>query len=58
MNLPFPFQTISDAACWGFGATLVVFVGIGLVFVLKGGLASLLRWLARRGRVSLGVYED
>jgi hypothetical protein len=53
-----PFQGISDAACWGAGATLLVFVGIGLVFALKAGLASLLRWLARRGREGLGVYED
>jgi hypothetical protein len=56
MNLP--FQSISDAACWGAGATLFVFVGVGLIFALKGGLASLFRWLARRGREGLGVYED
>jgi hypothetical protein len=53
-----PFQNISGAACWGAGATLAVFVGIGLLFVLKGWLASLLRWLARRGREGLGMYED
>jgi len=53
-----PFQGISDAACWGAGATLAVFVGVGLVFSLKGGLASLFRWLARRGREGLGIYKD
>ena len=53
-----PFQNISGAACWGAGVTLAVFVGIGLLFVLKGWLASLLRWLARRGREGLGMYED
>ncbi len=56
MNLP--FQNVSSAACWGAGATLAAFVGVGLVFALKGGLASLLRWLTRRGREGLGVYED
>ena len=56
--LNMPFQSISDAACWGTGATLAVFVGIGLVFALKGGLLSLFRWLARRGREGFGIYED
>jgi hypothetical protein len=56
--LDLPFQNISDAACWGVGATLAVFVGIGLFFVLKGWLASFLRWLARRGREGLGMYEE
>ena len=53
-----PFQSVGDAACWGAGATLAFFVGLGLFFVLKGVLASLFRWLARRGREGLGVYED
>jgi hypothetical protein len=53
-----PFQSISDAACWGAGATAAVFVGIGLVFALKGGLASAFRWFGRRGREGLGFYED
>jgi hypothetical protein len=53
-----PFQSVSDAACWGAGATLAVFVGIGLFFGLKGGLVSLVRGLVRRGRESLGAYED
>jgi len=53
-----PFQSISGAACWGAGATLAVFVGIGLLFGLKGGLVSLVRGLVRRGRESMGVYED
>jgi hypothetical protein len=56
--LNLPFQNVSDAACWGVGATLLVFVGIGLFFALKGWLASLLRWLARRGREGLGMYEE
>jgi hypothetical protein len=53
-----PFTSISDAACWGAGATLAVFVGIGFVFAFKGALASLIHWLTRRGKESLGVYED
>lgn len=53
-----PFQSVSGAACWGAGATLAVFAGIGLFFGLKGGLASLLRGLVRRGRETMGVYED
>jgi hypothetical protein len=53
-----PFQNVSDAACWGVGATAAAFLGIGLFFALKGGLASVLRWLARRGREGLGVYEE
>lgn len=53
-----PFQSVSDAACWGAGATLAVFFGIGLFFGLKGGIASLVRGLVRRGKESMGVYED
>ena len=53
-----PFQNVSDAGCWGVGATVAVFVAIGLFFALKTGLASFVRWLARRGRESLGGYED
>jgi hypothetical protein len=56
--LDLPFQSISDAACWGVGATALVFGAIGLIFALKGGLASLLGWFARRGKESLGIYED
>jgi hypothetical protein len=57
-SMALPFQNVSDAACWGVGATLVVFGGIGLFFALKSGLAAFVRWLARRGRESLGGYED
>jgi len=53
-----PFQNVSDAACWGAGATVAVFVGIGLFFILKGALASLARWIAQRGKEGLGMYED
>jgi hypothetical protein len=53
-----PFQNVSSAACWGAGATLAAFVAIGLFFALKGVLASLYRWLVRRGREGLGVYEE
>ena len=53
-----PFQNVSDAACWGAGATVALFVGIGLFFALKGSLASLARWIARRGKEGLGMYED
>jgi hypothetical protein len=53
-----PFQNVSDAACWGVGATVVIFGAIGLFFTLKTGLASFVRWLTRRGRESLGGYED
>jgi hypothetical protein len=53
-----PFQNVSDAACWGAGITVAVFVGIGLFFALKGALASVARWIARRGKEGLGMYED
>ena len=53
-----PFQSVSDAACWGAGATLVLFVAVGLFFALKSWLASALSWLARRSREGLGMYED
>jgi hypothetical protein len=53
-----PFQNISDAACWGTGATLAIFAGIGLFFAFKGGLVSAVKWLARRGQESLGLYDD
>jgi hypothetical protein len=53
-----PFQSVPSAACWGAGATLAAFVGIGLFFVLKGFLASAYRWVVRRGREGLGFYED
>jgi hypothetical protein len=56
--LDLPFQSVSDAACWGAAATLALFVGLGLFFAFKSALASFLRWLARRGREGLGVYED
>jgi hypothetical protein len=56
--LDLPFQSVSDAACKGAGITLALFLGIGLFFALKGGLASLARWLAQRGRESMGRYED
>jgi hypothetical protein len=53
-----PFQNVSSAACWGVGLTVAVFVGLGLFFALKGALASLARWLARRGKESLGLYDE
>lgn len=53
-----PFQTLSDAVCWGAGATLAVFTAIGLLFALKGGLAWITRWFTRRGRESMGFYDD
>jgi hypothetical protein len=56
--LDLPFQSVSDAACWGAQITLAGFVGIGLFFLLKGWFASFLRWLHRRGREGMGVYED
>jgi hypothetical protein len=56
MNLP--FQSVSDAACWGAAGTLALFVGIGLVFAFKGWLAAFFRWLTRRGKESLGMYEE
>ncbi|MCL7452388.1 MAG: hypothetical protein M8467_05005 [Anaerolineae bacterium] len=56
--LDLPFQNVNDAACWGVGATVVLFGAVGLFFALKGGLASFVRWLTRRGRESLGGYED
>jgi len=56
--LDLPFQNVSDAVCWGAVATLALFVGIGLFFVLKNVLASVARWLAKRGREGLGRYEN
>jgi len=56
MNLP--FQSVSDAACWGVAGTTAVFVGIGLLFAARNGVVSFFRWLARRGRESLGMYEE
>jgi hypothetical protein len=58
LNLPFGIQGFSDAGCRGAGLTLAAFVGIGAIFALKGSLASLVRWLTRRGRADLGVHED
>jgi hypothetical protein len=56
--LDLPFQSISDAACKGAGITLALFLGIGVFFALKGGIASFARWLTRRARVGTGRYED
>ena len=53
-----PFQSITDAACWGSIGTGALFAAVGLFFALKAGLAALARWLARRGKENLGVYED
>jgi hypothetical protein len=53
-----PFQSISDAACWGTGATVALFTGLGLLFALKNGLAAAAGWLARQGKEDLGMYED
>ncbi len=53
-----PFTSISDAVCWGAGGTLALFVGVGVIFALKGWLAALFHWLTRRGKESLGVYEE
>jgi hypothetical protein len=57
ITLPLGIQGVSDAACKGAGVTLAVFVGIGLFFALKGGLASLVRGLVQRARESAGLYE-
>lgn len=56
MNLP--FQSVNDAACWGTVATLAAFVAVGLFFASKGALAAFWRWLMRRGRESLGRYQE
>jgi hypothetical protein len=53
-----PFGSISDAACWGTGITAAIFVGIGLFFAFKAILANAARWLARRGKEGLGMYEE
>ena len=53
-----PFQSVGDAAVKGAGVTLAVFAGIGLFFALKGWLVSLVGWLTRRFRESMGIYED
>jgi hypothetical protein len=56
--LDLPFQNLSDAACWGAGATLAVFAGIGIFFALKGALATLFRWISNRRREVRGGYRD
>jgi len=53
-----PFQSVNDAACWGTVATLAAFAGVGLLFAFKGALAAFGRWLVRRGRESLGKYQE
>jgi hypothetical protein len=53
-----PFQNVSDAACWGVAGTAAVFIGIGLLFAARNGVVAFFRWLARRGRESLGMYEE
>lgn len=58
VDLPFGVQGAGDAACKGAGATLALFLGIGLFFALKGWFVSVARWLARRGREGFGVYKD
>ena len=52
--LDIPFQGVNEAACWGAGATIAVFVGIGLFFALKAIVASLARALAERRQENLG----
>ncbi len=52
--LDLPFGGVSEAACWGAGATIAVFVGIGLFFALKAIMASLARSLSQRRRETLG----
>ena len=58
LDLPFGIQGFNDAGCRGAGLTLVVFLGIGVLFAVKGGLASLVRRLSRRFRSDPGIYED
>jgi hypothetical protein len=57
-KMDLPFQSVNQAVCWGAGGTAAVFVAIGLLFAFKGGLAAAYHWLVRRGRESLGRYED
>jgi hypothetical protein len=57
-QMDLPFQSVNQAACWGAAGTLAVFVGIGLLFAFKEGLSAAFGWLVRRGRESLGGYED
>ena len=47
-------QVFIDNSLLGLSVTVV----IGLFFALKGSLASLARWIARRGKEGLGMYED
>lgn len=56
MNLP--FQNVSDAACWGAVGTAAAFAGIGLLFAARNGIVAFFRWLARRGRESMGMYDE
>ncbi len=50
-----PFQSVGSAACWGAGGTLARFVGLGVLFALKEGIASLIRRITQRGQDSLGI---
>jgi hypothetical protein len=52
--LDLPWQNVGDAACWGVGATAALFVGLGLFFAIKAGLASLARWIAERREAARG----
>lgn len=50
-----PFRGVGDAAMWGVGLTLAAFVGAGVAFALKGGLASAIRWFRRGSDDDSGV---
>lgn len=50
-----PFQSVGSAACWGAGGTLVIFVGLGALFALKEGIASVIRRITQRDQDSLGI---
>ncbi len=54
-ELPFGISSMSDAACRGSIVTAGLFVGIGLVFALKGVIGALIRRLAGRGGEDMGV---
>jgi hypothetical protein len=54
-SVDLPFTNVSSAACWGAGGTMALFVGIGLFFALKEGIATLVRRVTQRDQDSLGI---
>lgn len=54
-ELPFGISSVGEAALWGGGLVLAVFVGVGVLFALKDTIAYLIRRLTGRGSEDAGV---